>query len=124
MKLRMGLGLGILLFFLIAGLLAAAAMKQACDPVAQLLKRASVQDNPQIAIALAQEAKQKWDHHRDSIAALADHTPMDEIDGLFGQAITCAENGQTEDFSALCNRLSLLVSAVYDAHRLTWWNII
>lgn len=124
MKLRMGLGLGILLFFLIAGLFAAATMKHACDPVAQLLKRASAQDNPQLAIELAQEAKQKWDRHSNSIAALADHTPMDEIDSLFAQAISCAENGQTADFSALCSRLSLLVSAVYDAHRLTWWNII
>jgi hypothetical protein len=49
---------------------------------------------------------------------------MDEINGLFAQAKTYLQTGAREDFAATRSRLSQLISAVSDAHKLTWWNLV
>lgn len=75
-------------------------------------------------ITLARQAHEVWEQRWNITAAVADHAPMDEIDGLFAQLETYARAGQGADFAALCNRLSKLIDAVGEAHSLTWWNLL
>lgn len=127
MHLRLGLGLGILIFFLVFGLLAGAAMDKACTPVAALLDQAGYaaqQGDVQTALRLADKAQKDWAGYSKAIATLADHTPMEEIDSLFAQTLTYLHQGAVTDFAAGCHRLACLITAVSEAHSLQWQNII
>ena len=120
MKLRTILGIGILIFFLTGGLLSSRFMERTCTPISKLLNQAAENTDPK----LAQKAKNLWDSCHHSIATLADHTPMDEVDSLFSQAMNYAKNGNKQEFSAICSRLASLVDAIYEAQKIYWWNII
>ena len=74
--------------------------------------------------ALAKKAKELWDKQWHRSAVLADHTPMDEIDGLFAQVQSYARAGNRADFAAGCSRLSKLVEAIGEAHAPGWWNLL
>ena len=78
----------------------------------------------QKGLARAQQAQEKWQQQWHSVAALADHAPMDEIDGLFAQMETYSKAGAAVDAAACCARLSKLVAAVGEAHSLNWWNLL
>ena len=55
---------------------------------------------------------------------MADHGPLEEIDSLFAQVQIYADTGKTADFAAYCTRLAKLVTAVGEAHGLTWQNLL
>ena len=78
----------------------------------------------QAATGLAKDAQNKWDSAWHRIAAMADHAPMDEIDGLFAQLNIYAETGAAGDFAAYCSRISQLIFAVGEAHSFNWWNLL
>lgn len=124
---RLELGLGILLFFLIAGILSGWIIQKICDPICENLDNAcklSREGNTEAATEFARNAYKKWQKSWHGIAALADHSPMDEIDGLFAQAEEYARMGDHKSFAANCARLSKLVTAVAEAHSLSWWNLV
>lgn len=120
MKLRTALGIGILVFFLVGGLLSSRYMETVCTPISNLLTQAAEKTDPK----LANQAKGLWDRCFHGIATLADHTPMDEVESLFSQAMNYAKQGNLPEFSAICSRLSSLVDAICEAQKLYWWNII
>lgn len=120
---RTPLGIGILLGLLILGLLSGMAMDRIHAPITALLQQAADQDFNE-AITTAQKAKTLWEKYWQFSATLADHSPMDEIDGLFAQLEAYEKAGLQGDFSACCLRLSMLVEAMAEAHRLTWWNLL
>ena len=72
----------------------------------------------------AQEVKSAWEKNRQLRAALADHTPMEEIDRLFEELTIYAAAGERTEFARCCAALSSHVRAVGEAHRLTWWNVL
>ena len=69
------------------------------------------------------EARLLWEKGWNRLAVMADHTIMDEIDGLFSQMEHYAREGAAF-LGASCARVRELVSAVSDDHRLTWWNLL
>lgn len=127
MEKRFYLGVVLLVLFLVLGLVTAYAMKTTGEPVVQALeqaKHAILAGEPEEGIRLAQQAKQAWKRGWKGIASVADHTPMEEIDGLFAQLQYYADAGNTQRLGSCCARLVQLVKAVSDDHRLTWWNIL
>lgn len=97
------------------------------QPISQALDEAtelSLSGNLDEGISLARQAKEIWETHWHGIASIADHSPMDEIDGLFAQLEVYARAEQRTDFAAYCARLSKLVNAVGEAHSLNWWNLL
>ena len=127
MEKRFYLGVGILVLFLGLGLVTAWGMEKTAEPVAQALEqasRAALAGNADEGIRLAAQAKEIWVKGWKGIVTVADHTPVDEIDGLFAQLQYYADAGNLQALGACCTRLSELVEAVSDAHRLTWWNIL
>ena len=75
------------------------------------------------ALSMIHDAKQEWEDHWGRVAVLADHNPMDEIDGLFAQLEQYAIAGDVSNFSACCGYLRSLISATAEAHALRWHNL-
>lgn len=124
---RFWLGIGLLLFFLGLGLWVARSTIQTCDTIAQTLTQAaetSLSGNLEEGKALALTAHRTWDAKWHGVASVADHSPMDEIDGLFGQLFVYGQGELPVEFAACCARLSRLICAVGEAHSLTWWNLL
>ena len=127
MEKRFYLGLGILLVFLVLGLVVSWTMRQATQPVLQMLDQATqevLSGDMEQGILLAQRAQDIWQKGWKTVALAADHSPMDEIDGLFAQIGFFAKAGNRLELGARCARVSELVEAIADAHALTWWNLI
>ena len=124
---RFWLGIGLLVLFLVLGLWVTHAMDGVHQTISQTLDEAAQQTlsgDLETGISLAQQAQNDWDSHWHGTASIADHAPMDEIDGLFAQLKVYGQTGQAADFAAYCARLAKLVTAVGEAHGLSWWNLL
>ena len=76
------------------------------------------------ATAAFSRARARWEDYRYFTAAFADHAPMDEIDGLFARLEFYARQQDGAQFPALCAHLAVLLDAMADSHRLTWWTLL
>lgn len=124
---RFWLGIGILVVFLVLGFWVTYAMDNVHSEISQTLEKAATQTlsgDLTEGITLVQQAKDRWQSHWHGTASVADHAPMDEIDGLFAQLEAYGQAGLSADFATYCARLSNLVAAVGEAHSLTWWNLL
>lgn len=124
---RFWLGLGLMVVLLALGLWTASAMGDLHEPISGTLQKAAEQclsGNAENGFSLARQAQRRWEGSWRRTAAVADHTPMDEIDGLFAQMETYAKAGKELEFAAYCSRLAARISAVGDAHQFTWWNLL
>jgi len=124
MERRFYLGTGILLAILLLGLLTGWLMQQNQQPVAELLEQAAQAEDLQSGVQLAQQAKEDWHKRWKAVAAVADHTPMDEIDTLFAEMDVYIREKEDVHFYACCSQLASLLRAVSEAHKLSWWNLL
>ena len=121
------IGAGILAVFLGLGLLVSGWMDQAHMPTEELLEQAAektLQGEFEQAVVLGKEAKSRWEKQWDGTATVADHSPMDDVDALFGEMEIYAQTGEEPHFAACCQELARRVQAVATAHRFSWWNIL
>lgn len=121
------LGAGILGVFLALGLVISGAMVRAHLPTAELLEQAAektVKGEFERAVALGMEAKDRWDRQWNGTATVADHSPMDDVDALFGEMVIYAQTGEEPHFAACCLELSQRLQAVAEAHKFSWWNVL
>ncbi len=121
------LGVGILVVFLIGGIVAAALMSSAHLPTAELLQQASemtINGEFGEAVLLGLEAKDRWEQQWNGTASMADHGPMDEVDALFGELTVYAVTGEEPHFAACCAELAKRIEAVAEAHKFSWWNVL
>ena len=121
------LGFLILAVFLAVGLWSAHALTDFHQPLADQLEEAatlSLAGDLSKATAMTEEVKDQWQTHWNNVAILADHTPMDEIDGLFARLDAFAKAGNASEFAACCKQLSILISATAEAHALSLKNIL
>lgn len=123
---RTGLGIGILVVFLLGGLLCANLVETLCNRVSQSLEKAQIftqEGDHEAAANMVEKAYGAWKKYRFAIAAFVNHEPMDEIDGLFSQTRIFSKFKANTDFAAGCGRLSELIEALAQSHKLTWWNL-
>ena len=124
---RFYLGLGLLVLFLISGLLVTFGLARVHGPTAEAFSQAAeaaLEGNLSQGIALARQAKDRWLQFRRATASVADHTPMDEIEGLLAEAEVFAGAEDAEHFAACCAKLARLVQGIADAHSPDWENIL
>ena len=124
---RFWIGVGLLALFLGLGLWVTAEMDRVCAPMADTLSQAAeeaLQGNVEKARDLMDMAKGRWERYRKAVASVADHAPMDEIEGLFAKAGAYAKGNRAVELAAVCARLSELVEAMGEAHGLGWWNLL
>ena len=90
-------GVGILAVFLILGFVIAGQMDDAHLPTGELLSQAAemtLNGEFEGAVALGMEAKDRWEKQWNGTAAVADHSPMDEVDALFAEMEIYAQTGR------------------------------
>lgn len=124
---RFYFGIFLLVLFLVLGLWVSHTLDTIHAEISDTLTQAAavaLSGNLEQATDMALSAKEKWEKSWQGTATVADHEPMDEIDGLLAQLSCFAEAGNVSDFAACCTRCSLLVSAISEAHSLTWWNLL
>ena len=120
-------GITILVALLIWGIAIAAGMGTVHEGISDLLEQAAAAaelGNWQQAEELIRQAEGKWQRYHHFTAAFADHTPMDELDGLFAELMIFLKNRESPHFASTCARLSLLAQAMADSHGLQWWNLL
>lgn len=124
---RFWLGLFILASLLGGSLAIHGALVRIYDPIAADLEQASVaalKEDWATAQDLAQHATVRWEKFHRFTAAFADHTPMDELDGLFRELKIYAGMRENPHFSATCAHLSFMATSIVESHQLSWWNLL
>lgn len=121
------LGAGILVVFLVLGLGISMAMDNAHLPTSELLSQAAektLNGEFDSAVPLGLEAKDRWERQWNGTAAVADHSPMDDVDALFGEMEIYARTGEEPHFAACCQELAQRLEAIAGAHKFSWWNVL
>ena len=124
---RLWLGISLLALFFVLSLFVGAAMDRNHLEIAEKLHNASelaLQENYALAQKQAEGAKAKWEKTWNWTAAVADHAPMDEIDGLFAQLKAFEKPQEGAHYAATCAQLAKLVEAMAEAHRLSLENLL
>jgi hypothetical protein len=124
---RAYLGLGILATLLALCIGIWWGMDRVHGGIADLLiqgQAAAEKDDWQGAETFALQARARWEQHHRFTAAFADHTPMDEMDGLFAELEVFLQNRESPHFESTCARLILLTRAMADSHGVQWWNVL
>lgn len=122
---RFRIGIGLLLLLLALGIEAQIAMDTLHAPAAAQLDAASqaaLQGDTEASRAMADEAAARWQKYWRFTAILADHGPMEDVDSLLAQLPAMAED--PAQFAAACAELSRRITAIADAHRWSWWNLL
>ena len=124
---RLWIGIGLLAAILAIGLWTSARMTDIHSGIADTLDRsaqAAQSDQWDRAKSLEQEAADHWKRSWNFSAALADHTVLDEIDGLFAQSAVYLENRDGVSYAAVCAQLASAIEALHEGHKLSWWNLL
>lgn len=124
---RVWLGAGILAVLLIAGIITQLGMDRLHIPASEKLEQAeqeALYGDWEKALALADTAKAQWEKAQFLTAAVADHSPMEEVDMLFRELETYAAGEEKIHFAACCASLSRLTRAVGEAHKFSLQNLL
>ena len=123
---RMWVGVVLLAALLATGVLTAYLTAQAHSPVTRELGKAAqaaLTEDWEQAGKCAARAQAIWQGNWDLTAAVADHSPMEEIDGLLAELQIYLHKRESVHFSATCARLCKLAQDMADAHAISWWNL-
>ena len=121
------IGICVLAVLLILTLSVTIAMEKIHRPIADLLEQAALaalEEDWKEAKDLSARAYGQWLRHHEFSAAVADHSPMDDIDEQFVQLSVFAAGREAVHFAATCVSVSKLVEAMADAHSMAWWSIL
>ena len=124
---RCKIGIWLLAALLAAGMASAWAMGYLTEPLGQTMEAASqaaLRSDWESAQTLALQARESWEKNWNLCAVFADHTPMENINGLFAQLEIYAQSGDAQNFAAVCAQLSEDTKAIGEAHSFTWWNLL
>ena len=124
---RAMIGVFLLLFLPAAGMFAQWGMETLHDPIAHDLTAAAEAAGQQDwarAEAAGQSAQRVWRKSWRVNAALADHTPMEDIDSLFARAAVYRQQRDHTEYAATCRELARRIEAMAQAHTLRWRNLL
>lgn len=121
------IGILILVLLLAAGLFVQWTMTTLQSPITRELiqaAQAAAREDWDTAKLHQETAQRDWGRVWCLTAAFADHQPMEDVDSLFARLPVYAAEEETGEFSACCRELARRVRAMYEAHSLTWWNLM
>lgn len=121
---RIWIGVGILLALLVVGLLVMDITDRQLGEVSETLKQASEAKHWEEGVSLAQKAQKDWKQKWHLMASLADHTDIDNIDGIFAQLEVYRQRRDETQHAAACARLSEAIRDLEENHRFSWWNLL
>lgn len=124
---RLWIGIGLLIVLLALTIGISVGMDAIHQPIAEKLEKAgeaALEGTWDKADRLWREAQEEWETHWAISAAVADHSPMDDVDRLYAQLEVFSRERETVHFAATCMELSQLTQAMGDAHSPDWWNLL
>ena len=124
---RLWIGIVVLTFVLTAGVMITVAFDRMHQPLASKMEAAgmaALAGNWSQAEEKLMSAKADWEKIRHFTAAVADHEPLEEMDGLFVRLQVLARQKNVSDFAAECGRLASLARAMAQSQAFTWWNLL
>lgn len=116
-----------LLVLLVCALVTQCAMEKCHEPMARDLEeaaQAALSDDWELADALMGRAAVRWQRYWRFCAAVADHEPMEDIDGLFAQLEVHCGTRDAAAAATVCRELASRVEDMSEAHALKWWNLL
>ena len=123
---RIWFGAALLILLLALGLGSGALMEQTHQAQAEDLNRAAelaAEGNWTGAKNFTGAARREWDKNRMLIAALSDHEPMDQIEGLFAQLEVFADIRDAASFESTCRYLASQLEALGKSHSFNLQNL-
>ena len=124
---RFWLGIGILVLFLVMGVVISLGMDAIHGPAEQQLAQAAekaLNGQMEEAVRLARQAHARWEENWALTASVADHSPMDTVDALFAEMEVYAQAQEDKHFASCCAQLCKLVESMAAAHRFSLWNLL
>ena len=124
---RLWLGVALLTALLALSLAAQAATSRIHDPIAKDLEQAAdaaLAEDWEQADRLYSQARELWQRCHRATAAIADHSPMDELDMLFAELRVFAREREAVHFAATCRSAAQMAQAMAQAHSFSWWNFL
>ena len=121
---RIWIGLGLLALLLASGITVRRKMEDLHQATCQQLRLAVSAPRWEDAISFGDAAKARWEKSRRFTASVADHQEVDQIDSLFAQLEVYHTQGDPLSHAATCAYLEQSITALQEAHRLTWWNLL
>ena len=124
---RMWIGISLLGVLMAAGIALCFCFDALHRPLSGELEAAgaaAIAGNWAQAVAKVDEAREKWEKFRPFTAAVADHEPLEEVDGLFSRLQVLADRRAVTEFAAECRQLAILTEAIADSQGLTWWSLL
>ena len=117
---RVVIGVALLAALLAASLFSAWQMGNIQQPIADRMEEASRQSlrGESAAAETAARAEAAWHSSRVFTAALADHQPMEDIEGLFAR-LHAYETEDKSEYAALCAEIARRIRAVAEAQELS-----
>ena len=123
---RIWFGAALLILLLALGLGSSALMERTHLAHAEDLNRAAelaMEGNWAGAANFAEAAKREWNKKRMLVAALSDHEPMDQIEGLFAQLEVFTEIQDAASFGSTCRYLASQLEALGKSHSFNLQNL-
>jgi hypothetical protein len=123
---RFWLGVCLLAVLLALGLMATVGVRNFCRPLKEQLRqaqKAALEEEWDRALGLQDQCRQRWQRRRKLCAAITDHGPMEEIDGLFRALEVFGQRRDAVRFAESCAQLGALTEAVEEAQAVKWWNV-
>lgn len=124
---RFWIGISVLLILLVCGWVTTICISRSYAPISQDLELASqavLSGNWQLATDYFQKAQAQWQRCRDFTAAFADHSVLEEMEGLFAEVEVYRQVQAQLSFSAACAQLSRMAVAVAESHLPKWQNLL
>lgn len=124
---RLWVGVIPLLAVLIVGIGLTVAFERIHEPMAEKLEQASaaaLQGDWEKALALTGEVRAEWEKYRGFAAAVADHEPLEQIDGLLAQLKVWEKQQEPTGYATTCQQLAQIARAMADSQRIIWWNLL
>ena len=121
---RIWIGIGFLVGLLVVGLVVMQVTDRQMSRISEKLQQAAQISNFEEAVALSQAAQSHWEENSHFMAALCDHTDIDNIEELFAQLNVYQLYNEQTDHAVLCAQLAKALLDLTENHRLTWWNLL
>ncbi len=124
---RLWIGAALLILFLAVGIFSTAATQRFHHDLSRQLEATAAaalsEDWEQTALLLHQ-CRSHWARHRNFVAAVASHEPIEEIDSLYDQLDIYFAQRDSQGFALCCATLHHRTQALGEAQSINWWNLL
>ena len=123
---RLWIGVGLLLVLLLGSIALWGRIVPFHEALAEDLDAAAelaTAGNWEQAQKLAFSAQNRWKQHQNSIAAVTDHEPMEQMHALFRE-LGLLDASRRVDFACICVQIAQTARAIGETQSLKWWGIL